>query len=93
MCVVDADGVRGRDQVALPAPCSPSACAASSASQELTVDAAITGDRDAACRRRCCSTRSRAGIDYDHVAQMTDEMLDATAAWLPQFSKLSSARH
>ena len=26
-------------------------------------------------------------LDYDEIAVMTDEMLDATAAWLPQFSR------
>ena len=47
MCLVSANGVRGRDSVALPAPLA-ECLRRVSASQELTVDAAMSGDRDAA---------------------------------------------
>ena len=62
-----------------------------SASQELTVDAAVSGDRDAAFAAMLLDPLT-SRLDYDDIAVMTDEMLDATAEWLPQFSKLSSAR-
>ena len=55
------------------------------ASQELTVEAAISGDRDTAVDAMLLDPLA-GRIDFDHVAQMTDEMLAATARWLPQFS-------
>jgi alpha-galactosidase/6-phospho-beta-glucosidase family protein len=55
------------------------------ASQEMTVEAAITGDRDTAVDAMLLDPLA-GRIDFDHVAQMTDEMLAATAQWLPQFS-------
>jgi alpha-galactosidase len=55
------------------------------ASQEMTVDAAISGDRDTAVDAMLLDPLA-GRIDFDHVARMTDEMLAATARWLPQFS-------
>ena len=86
MCLVSANGVRGRDSVALPAPLA-ECLRRVSASQELTVDAAMSGDRDAAFAAMLLDPLT-SRLDYDAIAVMTDEMLDATAAWLPQFSKL-----
>jgi alpha-galactosidase/6-phospho-beta-glucosidase family protein len=55
-----------------------------SASQELTVDAAVTGDRDTAFSAMLLDPlTSRLG--YDAIAAMTDDMLAATSKWLPQF--------
>ena len=86
MCIVSANGVRGRDSVVLPAPLA-ECLRRVSASQELTVDAAVSGDRDAAFAAMLLDPLT-SRLDYDAIAAMTDEMLDATAAWLPQFSKL-----
>ena len=55
------------------------------ASQEMTVEAAISGDRDTAVDAMLLDPLA-GRIDFDHVAQMTDEMLAATARWLPQFA-------
>jgi alpha-galactosidase/6-phospho-beta-glucosidase family protein len=84
ICIVDGGGVRGRDAVSLPAPMA-ECLRRVSASQELTVDAAVSGDRDAAFAALLLDPlTSRLG--YDAIAAMTDEMLAATAEWLPQFS-------
>lgn len=84
MCIVDGGGVRGSDAVSLPASMA-EALRRVSASQELTVDAAVTGDRSTAFAAMLLDPlASRA--DYDEVAAMTEEMLAATAVWLPQFA-------
>jgi alpha-galactosidase len=55
------------------------------ASQEMTVEAAISGNRDRAVEAMLLDPLA-GRIDFDHVAQMTDEMLAATSRWLPQFA-------
>jgi alpha-galactosidase len=84
MCVVSGNGVRGRDVVALPAGMA-ECLRRVSASQELTVDAAVTGNRDTAFAAMLLDPLA-SRLDYDAIATMTDEMLDATAVWLPQFA-------
>ncbi|MBV8462548.1 MAG: hypothetical protein JO368_04590 [Acidimicrobiales bacterium] len=55
------------------------------ASEELTVDAALSGDRSLVLAAML--TDPVAGqLPYGDVVSMTDELLAATAAWLPQFS-------
>jgi alpha-galactosidase len=83
ICIVDGGGVRGRDAVSLPAGMA-ECLRRVSASQELTVDAAVTGDRDTAFAALLLDPLT-SRLDYDAIAMMTDEMLDATAAWSPQF--------
>jgi alpha-galactosidase len=84
MCAVDGDGVRGRDQI-LP----PDVCAAWIRRhvdvQELTVDAALSGDRDAVCAAMALDPLC-GRADFRDIEAMTDELLAATAAWLPQFA-------
>ena len=58
MCVVDGDGVHGREPVHAP-PFFAAWLNRIVAAQELTVDAALTGDREPSIRR-CCSTRTPA---------------------------------
>jgi alpha-galactosidase len=84
MCVADGSGVRGRDQVHLP-PAMAECLRRVSASQELTVEAAVTGDREAVFEAMLLDPLG-GRIDYDRVAAMADEMLDATGDWLPQFA-------
>jgi len=84
MCVVDADGVRGRDQAAVPAPMA-EALRRVSASQELTVQAALGGDRDLVFAAMLADPLA-GRIDYDALGAMTDELLAATKPWLPQFA-------
>ena len=85
MCIVDGGGVRGSDACR----CRqgwPKRCARVSASQELTVDAAVSGDRDDVVAAMLLDPLA-GRVDYDDVAVMTDEMLAATAEWLPQFPR------
>jgi 6-phospho-beta-glucosidase len=84
MGVVDGDGMRGRDVVALP-PAMASHLGRVSTSQELTVEAAVAGARDKVFE--AMMTDPLAGrLDFDALARMTDEMLTATKRWLPQFA-------
>ncbi len=85
MCIVDGGGVRGSEAVSLPAGMA-ECLRRVSASQELTVEAGVTGDRDTAFAAMLLDPLA-SRLDYDEIAMMTDEMLDATAAWLPQFSR------
>jgi alpha-galactosidase len=84
MCIVDGGGVRGSDAVSLPAGMA-AALRRVSASQELTVDAAVTGDRDTAFAAMLLDPLA-SRLDYDELAAMTDDMLAATREWLPQFT-------
>jgi alpha-galactosidase len=84
MCIVDGGGVRGSEAVSLPASMA-EALRRVSAAQELTVDAAITGDRDLAFAAMLLDPLA-SRLDYDALSAMTDEMLAATAVWLPQFA-------
>ncbi|MSO37961.1 MAG: hypothetical protein EXQ69_06890 [Acidimicrobiia bacterium] len=83
MCIVDATGVRGRD-VAVAPPAIAEHLRRVSASQELTVDAGISGDRDLVVAAMLADPLA-GRIDYDLLERMSDEMLSATAKWLPQF--------
>jgi alpha-galactosidase len=84
ICVVDGKGVRGRDEVVLPATVA-ELLHRVSAAQEATVDAAVRGDPDRAFEAMLLDPLA-GRLDYDRLRAMTGEMLDATAAWLPQFS-------
>jgi alpha-galactosidase len=54
-------------------------------SQELTVDAALTGDRTRVIEAML--TDQLAGhLPYEQLVAMTDELLTSTARWLPQFA-------
>ncbi len=84
MCVADDAGVCGADVVQLP-PVPAEFLKRVSASQELAVEAAVAGDRDTVFEAMLVDPLA-GRIDYDHLQQMTDEMLDATKRWLPQFA-------
>jgi alpha-galactosidase/6-phospho-beta-glucosidase family protein len=56
-----------------------------SLSQELTVEAALTGDRTRVLEAMLTDQVARA-MPYEQLVAMTDELLAATAPWLPQFS-------
>ena len=53
------------------------------ASQELTVEAAVTGSPTTALEAMLADPMA-GSIPYEHVVAMTDELLAATAPWLPQ---------
>ena len=56
-----------------------------SSSQEATVEAALTGNRDKVVEAMLLDPLA-GHIDFDRMEQMTDELLRATARWLPQFA-------
>ena len=81
MCTADGDGLAGRDQAHAPAVLT-ECLRRVVASQEMTVEAAVTGNRDRAVEAMLLDPLA-GRIDFDHVAQMTDEMLAATVALAP----------
>ena len=84
MGTIDGDGVRPRDVA--------SAGAATEhlrrvvTSQELTVQAALAGDRDLVVKAMLADPLAGT-LPWEHVVAMTDELLTATAPWLPQFAR------
>jgi alpha-galactosidase len=84
VCTVDGAGVRGRDRAECP-PGLAEHLRRVSASQELTVEAALTGDRELVFEALLSDPLS-SRIDWDQLQAMTDDLLDATARWLPQFA-------
>jgi alpha-galactosidase len=84
MCIADGDGVRGRDTVTLP-PAMAETLHRVSASQELTVEAAVSGRRDKVVEAMLLDPLA-GRIDFGQLEAMTDELLGATKRWLPQFA-------
>jgi alpha-galactosidase len=89
MGIADASGVRARDTTAIPGLIGEYVRRVS-ASQEFTVEAALTGDHDLALAAMLADPLA-GRLPYDQVVALTGAMLDATAEWLPQFS-IHSAR-
>jgi alpha-galactosidase/6-phospho-beta-glucosidase family protein len=83
MCLADDRGVAGRDRAALP-PFLAEHLRRVSASQELTVDAALAGDRGKVTEA-LLSDPLAGRIDFGRLAQMADDLVHATGPWLPQF--------
>jgi alpha-galactosidase len=83
MGTVDADGVRARDRVEVPTVLG-EYLRRVAVSQELTVDAALTGDRTTVFEAMLADPMA-GRLPYEAVAAMTGEMLAATSPWLPQF--------
>ena len=83
ICVVDGDGIRGRDVAPLPPPYA-ELVRRHVAVSELTVAAALDGDRTAGRGRLPPRSAGRPGRPPPDRA-MVDELLSGTAAWLPQF--------
>jgi alpha-galactosidase len=54
-------------------------------SQELTVQAALDGDRSLVLRAMLADPVA-GSLPFEHVSAMTDEMLAATSRWLPRFA-------
>jgi alpha-galactosidase len=83
ICVVDGDGVRGRDIAPLPAPYD-ELVRRHVAVAEMTVAAAVAGDRRLADAAFFLDPLAGRGDLHQTEAMVTD-LLSATAAWLPQF--------
>jgi alpha-galactosidase/6-phospho-beta-glucosidase family protein len=84
ICVVDADGIRGRDAAAAPTPFA-ELVRRHVAVQEMTVEAALTGDRALAHEAFALDPLAGRG-DLRETEAMVDELLAGTAKWLPQFN-------
>jgi alpha-galactosidase len=85
ICVVDGDGIRGRDVAPLPPPYA-ELVRRHAAVTELTVAAAVDGDRRLADAAFFLDPLAGRG-DLHQTEAMIDELLSATAAWLPQFAR------
>ncbi len=81
MCVVDGSGIRGREVVTAPAAITEWA-RRHVATQELTVEAALTGDLDLA-RAAFAADPLTSRLDLREMDTMVTELLQATAPWLP----------
>jgi alpha-galactosidase/6-phospho-beta-glucosidase family protein len=84
MVVAGAKGVAPRDRAAVPSFLGEHLRRVVS-SQELTVDAALSGDRTTALEAMFADPMA-GSLPYEHVVTMTEELLAATAPWLPQFA-------
>jgi alpha-galactosidase len=84
MGIAGSQGVRPRDQATVPSVLGEYLREVSLA-QELTVEAALTGDRTLVLEAMLTDQVARQ-LPYEHLVAMTDELLEATAPWLPQFS-------
>lgn len=83
MCVTGADGIRPRDVA--DAADATELLRRVVASQELTVEAALTGDRAKVLRAMFADPHA-GSLPWEEVVALTDEMLEASARWLPQFN-------
>jgi len=84
ICVVDGDGIRGRDAARAPAPFA-EIIRRQVAVQEMTVEAALSGDRALAGAAFALDPLAGRG-DWQRTDAMVAELLSATAKWLPQFA-------
>jgi alpha-galactosidase len=87
ICIVDADGVRGRDQAALPAPFA-ELVRHHVATQEMVVRAGLDGDRSLAKSAFLLDPLAGRG-SLGPTEEMVDELMVATARWLPQFEPIA----
>ncbi|MHB8464475.1 MAG: family 4 glycosyl hydrolase [Acidimicrobiales bacterium] len=83
MCVVDGDGMRGRDAARAPVPAA-EILRRHVATQELTVEAAVRGDRRLVRAAMALDPLAGRG-DLRDTEAMADDLLAGTARWLPQF--------
>jgi alpha-galactosidase len=84
MVTADGSGLRPRDAAVAP-PLVGEWLRRIVASQEATVEAAVSGDRDKVVEAMLLDPLA-GRIDFDELVAMTDELLDATKPWLPQFA-------
>jgi alpha-galactosidase len=84
ICVIDGDGVRGRDRGVLPSPYD-EIVRRQVATQELTIEAALRGDRGLAGQAFALDPLAGRG-DLHDMEVMVDQLLAGTAEWLPQFA-------
>jgi alpha-galactosidase len=85
MCVVDRDGIRGGRPVHAP-PFFAWWLNRIVSAQELTVDAALTGNRDLVHAAMLFDPQAGT-LGLATIEEMTDELLGAARRWLPQFAR------
>jgi len=84
-CYVDGNGINPTFIGPLPLACA-ATCRASVSVQEMTVEAALTGDRELVKLAVLHDPLTAAVCTTDEVWRMCDEMFEALAPWLPQFN-------
>jgi alpha-galactosidase len=84
ICVIDGNGIRARDVSHLPGPYA-EIVRRHTATQELTVEAALRGDRTLAAQAFALDPLAGRG-DLGQIDAMVAELLAGTAEWLPQFA-------
>jgi len=85
MVVAGAGGVVPRDRASVPSFLGEHLRRVAS-SQELTVDAALSGNPTTVLEAMLADPMA-GSLPYEHVVSMTGELLAATARWLPQFTR------
>jgi len=81
---VDGAGLHPHAVGALPAQCA-ALCRTNTNVQELLVNGALTGDREAVKHACMLDPVTAAVCTLDQIAAMTDELFEAQRAWLPDF--------
>jgi alpha-galactosidase len=84
-CYVDANGISPAWVGELPMACA-ATCRASISVQEMTVEAALTGDRELVRLAMLHDPLTGAVCTPQEVWDMCDEMFEGLAPWLPQFN-------
>lgn len=84
MGIVDSGGVRARDVTAVPGLVGEYVRRVS-VSQEFTVDAALSGDRDLVLAALLADPLA-GRLPYEHVVELCDALVSAIKPWLPQFA-------
>jgi alpha-galactosidase/6-phospho-beta-glucosidase family protein len=90
ICVVDADGIRGRDAARAPEALA-EILRRQVATQELTVEAGLTGDRRLAHAAFALDPLAGRG-DLRDTEAMAEDLLAATGRWLPQFAPVGAGQ-
>jgi alpha-galactosidase len=86
---VDRQGMHGSHVGALPDQCA-ALCQSNIAVQRLAVTAALEGDPEAVYHACLLDPLTAATLPPHKIRPMVEEMLEAQAAWLPQFKNLKS---
>jgi alpha-galactosidase len=81
--IADSAGVRGRDKTTVPGIMG-EFLRRINVVQEWTVEAAVAGDRELVLEAMLADPMA-AQLPYEKIIEMTNEMLAATARWLPHF--------
>ena len=84
-CYVDGNGISPAWVGPLPMACA-ATCRASISVQEMTVEAALTGNRELVKQAMLHDPLTGAVCTTEQVWRMCDEMFEALAPWLPQFN-------